>query len=255
MATTMEPHAAPAPEAGGAGQMPTTQWNVVLTAAKSTAPFAAEALEQLCRTYWMPVYAFVRRQVYNPDDARDLTQEFFAHLLESKKLKFADPVRGRFRCFLLASLKNFLAGEWRRTQAKKRGGGQLLISLDELREAENDLAAEPVAADTPPDLVFERRWALALLEKVLARMREKYTAAGQKDYFDALKVFVWGEADTHSQAEVAARLGVTPNALGVAVHRLRRQYGKLLREEIAQTVESSEELADELRHLTAVLAS
>ncbi len=233
----------------------TTQWSVVLAAGETAAPNGREALEQLCRAYWPPVYAFVRRQGRNPDDARDLTQEFFAQFLEKKCVKSADPDRGRFRSFLIASLKNFLVNEWRAAQAEKRGGGQIFISLDEQRDVETRLVAEPADPATTPDRAFERRWALTLLEHVLARLREEFLAAGRQEHFDALKVFVWGDAGADSQGEVAARLGVTPNALGVTVHRLRRRFGELVRAEIAQTVASPAEVDDELRHLMAVLGS
>src|SRR5262249_42050124 len=149
----------------------------------------------------------------------------------------------------------FLTSEWRKEQAKKRGGGRWIISLDEQREAETRLAAEPVDRSATPDQVFERRWALTLLSKVLSRLGEEYVNNGQAEHFDALKVFVWGDSGAVSQVEVATRLGITPNALGVAVHRLRRRYGALLREEIAQTVASRDEVDDELRHLMTVLGS
>jgi RNA polymerase sigma-70 factor (ECF subfamily) len=234
---------------------PTTHWSVVRTAADSAAPWVREALEKLCQTYWRPVYAFVRRQGHGPDDALDLTQGFFARFLERKQVKLADPDRGRLRSFLLCSLKNFLANEYAHAQAEKRGGGRTLLSLDQLREAETHFLAEPADSAAPPDQAFEKRWAFTLLDQVLSRLREESTAAGAQTQFDALKVFVWGDQSAVSQVEVAARLGITPNALGVAVHRLRRRYGELLREAIAQTVTSKEEIDVELRHLIEVIGS
>jgi RNA polymerase sigma-70 factor (ECF subfamily) len=236
-------------------QFTTTHWSVVLAAADTAAPGGDEALEKLCHTYWLPIYAYIRRQGRSPDDARDLTQEFFAQFLERKRIKLADPTRGRFRSFLISSLKNFLTGEWRRAQAEKRGGGQWIVSLEQQQEAETRLNAEPADPATTPDHAFEKRWALTLLDQVLSRLRQQFTAQGRREQFDALKVFVWGDAGTDSQADVAARLGITVNALGVTVHRLRRQFGELLREEITQTVATAADVDDELRHLMGVLSS
>jgi RNA polymerase sigma-70 factor (ECF subfamily) len=227
----------------------------MILAAGTTAPGGYEALEKLCRLYWPPVYAYVRREGHNADDARDLTQEFFAQFLAKKRVKLADAERGRFRSFLVASLKNFLTSEWRRGQREKRGGGQWILSLDEQRDAETRLIAEPADPATTPDRAFEKRWTLTLLEHVLSRLRQEFAAAGRQEHFDALKVFVWGDPGTVSQGEVAARLGLTPNAAGVSVHRLRRRFGELLREEIAQTVASPADVDDELRQLTEVLGS
>ena len=243
-----------AAEAPGA-QFATTHWSVILAAAETATPGADEAIEELCRAYWPPVYAYIRRQDRNPDDARDLTQEFFAQFLERKRVKLADPTRGRFRSFLIALLKNFLTSEWRRGQAEKRGGGQWIVSLEEQQEIETRLSAEPADPATTPDRAFERRWALILLDQVLARLRGEFAATGRQDHFDALRVFVWGDPGTVSQVEVAARLGITPNLLGVSVHRLRRRFGELLREQIAQTVASRADIDDELRHLMDVLGS
>jgi len=173
-----------------AGEFPTTHWSVVLAAADSAAPWALEALEELCRTYWGPVYAFVRRQGYSPDDALDLTQGFFARFLERKQVKLADRDRGRLRSFLLVSLKNFLANEWSHWQAEKRGGGYSFISLEEQREAETRHLAEPADPAAPPDQAFEKRWALTLLDQVLSCLRDESAGTGGKEQFDALKVFV-----------------------------------------------------------------
>jgi RNA polymerase sigma factor (sigma-70 family) len=242
-------------EAAPCAQFTTTHWSIVLAAAETAAPGGREALEKLCHTYWPPVYAYIRRRGSNPDDARDLTQEFFAQFLEKKRVELADPERGRFRSFLVTALKNFLLNEWRRGHAKKRGGGQWLLSLDEQRDAETRFMAEPADPATTPDRAFEKRWALTLLDHVLSRLREEFATTGRQEYFDALKVFVWGDPGVVSQAEVAARLGITANALGVAVHRLRHRFGELVRTEIAQTVASPAEIDYELRHLMEVLGS
>ena len=226
-----------------------------MAAGDSAAPWAHEALEELCRTYWRPVYAFVRRQGHGPDDALDLTQGFFARFLERKQVKLANPDRGRLRSFLLISLKNFLVNEWSRAQAEKRGGGRSFLSLDEQREAETRFLTEPADPAAPPDQAFEKRWALTLLDQALSRLRDESAATGGQEHFEALKVFVWGDQSAVSQVEIAAKVGMTPNALGVAVHRLRRRFGELLREAIAHTVASENEIDVELRHLIEVIGS
>jgi RNA polymerase sigma-70 factor (ECF subfamily) len=227
----------------------------VLAAADSVGPGAPEALEELCRTYWRPVYAFVRRQGHSVDDALDLTQGFFARFLERKQVKLADPDRGRLRSFLLVSVKAFVANDWARAQAEKRGGGHSFLSLDQQREAETHFLAEPADPGAPPDQAFEKQWALTLLEQALSRLRDESAATGGQEHFDALKVFVWGDQTAVSQVEIAARLGMTPNALGVSVHRLRRRFGELLRETIARTVVSENEIDVELRHLIEAISS
>jgi RNA polymerase sigma factor (sigma-70 family) len=227
----------------------------VLAAADSVGPGAPEALEELCRTYWRPVYAFVRRQGHSVDDALDLTQGFFARFLERKQVKLADPDRGRLRSFLLVSVKTFVANDWARAQAEKRGGGLSFLSLDQQREAETRFLAEPADPAAPPDQAFEKQWALTLLDQALSRLRDESAATGGQEHFDALKVFVWGDQTAVSQVEIAARLGVTPNALGVSVHRLRRRFGELLRETIARTVVGENEIDVELRHLIEVISS
>jgi len=240
---------------GHRAEFPTTHWSVVATAADSAAPGVHDALEQLCRAYWHPVYYFVRRQGRGPDDALDLTQGFFARFLEKRNIKLADPDRGRLRSFLLTSLKNFLANEWVNEQARKRGGGHSFLSLEQQREAETRFRSEPADPTASPDQAFEKRWALTLLDQVLSRLREESTATVGPEHFDALKVFVWGDQGAVSQVEIAAKLGMTPNALGVAVHRLRRRYGELLREAIARTVVGENEIDVELHHLIKVISS
>jgi len=231
----------------------TTHWSVVLAAGHSSVPGAQQALEKLCRSYWYPLYVYVRRQGQSPHDAQDLTQELFARLLEKKYLRLADPDRGKFRAFLLKSLKHFLVNEWEKARAQKRGGGQSFIHLD-ADIAESRYAAEPVQALTL-DQVYEKRWAVTLIEAVVARLREGYAAADRLPVFEALKAFIWGEQTTLSYAEVAPLLGLTEGAVKVAVHRLRGRYRELLRAEIAQTVATPGEVDEELQHLIAVLTA
>jgi len=231
----------------------TTHWSVVLTAADTAAPGAAEALEKLCQAYWHPIYSYVRRLGHGPEDAQDLAQAFFEHVLTKKTLKLANPGRGRFRTFLLACLKNFVANARRKGQACKRGGRQLLVSLDQ-EAAENQLQAQVAAANLTPDQVFDQRWALTLLDQVLARLREEFGAAGKLEHFEALRLFVWGDRPALSQAAIAGRLGTTESAVAKAVERLRRRYGELLREAVALTVDSPREVEAELRYLLSVVS-
>ncbi|MBI5383921.1 MAG: sigma-70 family RNA polymerase sigma factor [Verrucomicrobia bacterium] len=238
--------------ASAPGVFVTTHWSVVLSAGESQSPQAHEAITQLCQTYWYPLYAFVRRQGYGPHDAQDLTQEFFARLLQSHFFACADRRRGRFRSFLLASMKHFLMHEWEKARALKRGGGQHLLPLD-AAAGETRYTQEPTDNVTP-DKLFERRWALTLLERVLDRLREDCASTGKAALFDALKPTLTGERSGLAYAEVGARLGLSEGAVKVAVHRLRHRYGQLLREEIAHTVASPAEVDEELRYLLAVLS-
>jgi len=228
----------------------TTQWSVVL-AAQGRSPAADEALEKLCRTYWWPLYGFVRRNGYKPEEAQDLTQGFFALLLERRDLDVVRREKGRLRSYLLVSLKNFLAKARRRELTMKRGEGQALVPLDELLARER---ADLEPADTlSADRIYERRWALTLLEQVLTRLESDYQSAGNAKLFDSLKEFLSDEPDRPSQAEVAAEFGMTENALKQAFHRLRQRYRQLLRDEIAQTVAVPGDVEDELRHFISVL--
>src|SRR6266508_873062 len=233
----------------GAAAFTTTHWSVVL-AAQGESTEAKAALEKLCRTYWWPLYGFVRRNGYSPEEAQDLTQGFFALLLERRDLDVVRREKGRLRSYLLVSLKNFLAKARRRELAVKRGEGRALVPLDELLARERaDL--EPVDSLTA-DRIYERRWALTLLEQVLTRLESEYRSAGNSKLFDCLKEFLSDEPG-RSQAEVAAELGMTENALKQAFHRLRQRYRKLLRDEIAQTVAVPGDVEDELRHFISVL--
>jgi DNA-directed RNA polymerase specialized sigma24 family protein len=230
----------------------TTHWSVVLTA-QGRSPAADEALEKLCRTYWWPLYGFVRRNGFGPEESQDLTQGFFALLLERRDLDVVRREKGRLRSYLLVSLKNFLAKARRRELTLKRGEGRALVPLDELLAREHaDL--EP-ADNLTADKIYERRWALTLLEQVLTRLETEYRSAGNTILFDRLKEFLSDEPGRRSQAEVAAELGMGENALKQAFHRLRQRYRQLLRDEIAQTVAVPGDIEEELRHFISVLQS
>jgi len=222
-----------------------------MAAGKGGSPQAAGALEQLCRTYWYPLYAYVRRQGHQAQDAEDLTQEFFARFLAKEYFGRADPALGRFRSFLLACLKNFLAEQRRQAKRLKRGGGQTTISWDS-QTAEERYRLEPVDPVTP-EQVYDRRWALTLLETVLARLGEEQSAAGKQEIFAQLRGYLWEDALAASYGEMAAQLNMTEGAVKVAVHRLRRRLRDLLRDEVAQTVASGEDVDEELRHLIGAI--
>jgi RNA polymerase sigma factor (sigma-70 family) len=234
----------------GAVAFATTQWSVVLTA-QGESPAAEKALERLCRVYWWPLYGFVRRQGYNPEEAQDLTQSFFALLLERRDLDAVRRDKGRLRCYLLASLKNFLGMAHRRAMTIKRGEGRPLVPLEELLARESaDL--EPVDK-LSPDRIYERCWALALLEQVLARLEEEYRIAGNATLFERLRQMLGDEPERCSQADIAQELGMTESAVKQAFYRLRLRYGLLVRQEIANTVAAPDDVEDELRHFIAVL--
>jgi RNA polymerase sigma-70 factor (ECF subfamily) len=229
----------------------TTHWSVVLASAQRDSPQAAVALEQLCRAYWYPLYAFVRRQGHSPPDAEDLLQAFFARFLEKHFLSNVDRSKGRFRSFLLAALKHFLASEWDKAHAAKRGGKVEFVSLD--NEASEGRYSEEPASDLTPEKLYEQRWACVLLEQVMQRLEQDAAAAGKGRFFEGLKPFLVGESHSVSYAELAARFGVSEAALKMKVQRMRQRYQQLLREEIAHTVVSPEEVEDEIRHLFRVL--
>jgi RNA polymerase sigma-70 factor (ECF subfamily) len=230
----------------------TTRWSIVLAAGQpQEAADARSALETLCQAYWYPVYAYLRRRTPQADDAQELTQAFFAHLLERNALAAADPNRGRFRAFLLTACKNFVANERERAQAQKRGGQVRLLSLD-FDSGEARLQLEPVEALTPERL-FERQWALTLLDRVLQLLRDEFAKHGRERNFDLLKVYLGGPGP-ESYAALGAQLDMSEGAARVAVHRLRRRYREILREEIAETVATPEEIDDEIRSLFAALS-
>jgi RNA polymerase sigma-70 factor (ECF subfamily) len=230
----------------------TTHWSVVLEARDQRSPQAAAALEKLCRTYWYPLYAYVRRRGYGEHDAQDLAQGFFARLVEKNYLEAVGRQKGKFRSFLLAALNHFVSDEWDRARAEKRGGGETFISLDD-QTAEDRYRQEP-ADELSPEKIYERRWAMTLLDQMLRQLEAEFAATGRLRLFEELKVFLLDEKGVGSYAETAARLEMTEGALRVAVHRLRQRYGELFRDEIAHTVASPVEIEDEVRHLLGVLS-
>lgn len=234
-------------------QFATTRWSVVLAAGESGSAGSREALAKLCETYWYPLYAFARRWGHTADEAQDLTQEFFTRLLEKHYLGDVRPERGRFRSFLLASLKHFLLNERDRVLAQKRGGGHAPIPL-EIDTAEGRYRLEPPDTATP-ERIYERRWALTLLDRVLARLRDEYEGSNRGRLFEALKGFLTGQSATPKYAEVGTALDMTEGAVKVAVHRLRRRFGELLRDEIADTVADPADIEDEIRYLFKVLGA
>ena len=236
----------------GNSEFRTTSWSLIVAASSSPTADSRQALATLCQTYWNPVYAFIRRNGHDPDSTQDLTQEFFSRLIEKNYLEDADRRRGRFRSFLLASVKHFLANEWDRSRALKRGGGRTPVSIDAI-EAERWYAPAGVA-DITPERLFERRWALSLLERVIERLRSEYAAAGKAEQFAMLERFLNQESDEEHYDELAARMGLSSGALRMAVHRMRRKYRTFLRAEIAETVEKPEEIDEEIRFLLTTLS-
>jgi DNA-directed RNA polymerase specialized sigma24 family protein len=228
----------------------TTHWSVVLEAQGRSAA-AQEALEKLCRTYWRPVYVFIRRQGTRTEEAEDLTQGFFSLLLERRDFDAVRKEKGRLRSYLLTSLKHFLASEQRRAMTAKRGKGQRLIPLEEL--SANERLEIEKADSVSADRLYERRWALTLMEQVLRRLKDEYYAAGNAVLFDSLKQLLPDEPGAPSRPEIASQLGMTDNALRQAFHRFRHRYQLLLREEISHTVAVASDVEDELRHLITVL--
>jgi RNA polymerase sigma-70 factor (ECF subfamily) len=230
----------------------TTHWSVVLAAGQSADAQASEALEQLCRAYWYPLYAYVRRRGYGPEDAQDLTQEFFALFLRKEYFRLADRARGRFRTFLLHALEHFLVNEWKRAQCAKRGGGLTCLSLD-LEGAEHRYTNEPAVTITP-ERAYEKQWAATLLEHVLSAVKQEYADAGNSRVFAELADLLWGKEHSVAFAEIGARLGLTEGAARGAMHRLRTRYRERLRREVAQTVAEPGEVDEELRYLISVVS-
>ena len=225
-----------------------TRWTVVLAAAdEQSGTRRRRALEELAQSYWFPLYAYIRRQGHNAPEAEDLTQEFFARLLEKKSLTAVDRDKGKFRSFLLASVKNFLANEWDKSQSLKRGGGQPLVALDAM-DAETRYRLEP-ADDLTPERHYERRWALAVLDQVAARLRQEYLDRENGPLFEVLKDCLGAGGAAQDRAELARRLGMSEGAARVAIHRLRKRYRELLRDEISQTVATPELVDEEIRYL------
>jgi len=229
---------------------PNTRWSAVL-AARQHSPESSAALEAICRAYWYPLYAYVRRCGQPPHDAQDITQEFFRRLLEKHWLDSADPEKGKLRTFLIVALKNFMAKEWRRAAAQKRGGGQALVQMD------TAFAEGRFAADTntlAPDEAYDRQWALTLLDLTVNRLRDEFAAAGKRADFETLKNSLLGDRNSMDYAGIAKQLGLSEGSARVAVHRLRKRFREIYREEISQTLAEGADLETELRHLAATLS-
>jgi RNA polymerase sigma-70 factor (ECF subfamily) len=237
----------------GNARFATTRWSLVLAAGANESSAAVDqALTTLCETYWYPLYAFLRSRGSSVEDAQDLTQAFFARVLEKRALRQADPARGRFRSFLLTSLKNFASNQHDRDVAGKRGGGVPLVPL-EFESAEGRFQMELPSHETP-ERIFDRRWGLTLLDRVLSRLHTEMVAAGREAAFERLKNYLTGDEPQLSYARTATELGMSEGAVKVAVHRLRRQFRDLLRDEIAHTVSSPGDIDDELRHLRSAMS-
>ena len=230
----------------------TTHWSAVVAAGRSRTTSGKDSLARLCRVYWYPLYAFVRRRGHTADEAQDLTQEFFARLIEKNWVADADQSKGRFRTFLLTAMTHFLADEWDKARALKRGGGVPVLTLD-AGDAQVRYAREPAETDTP-ERSFERGWAMTVLDEVVRRLRDEYEYAGRKQWFEALHPCLIGDRTAQPYAALASRLGVSEGTIKSAVHRLRQRYRQLLRDEIAATVDTAEAVEEELRYLAAVLA-
>jgi RNA polymerase sigma-70 factor (ECF subfamily) len=242
----------PRSEAAAAGRFATTHWSLVAAAQDPASPQAAEALATLCRNYWYPLYAYIRRHGHSADEAQDLTQGFFATLLEQHTLNVVDRTRGKFRSFLLTACKYYLGHERGKARAQKRGGGRTFLSLD-FADAENRYKMEPAHTLTP-DKLYARRWALAMLDQVLGRLRQEFALKGKGPLFERLRVCLLGEKTALPHGQVARELNMTEGAVKAAAHRLRQRFRELVREEIAQTVDGPHEIEDEIRELFAALA-
>ena len=233
----------------GPSQFPATRWSLVVAAGDPHRKEARSALVSLCESYWYPLYAYLRRRGYSSDQAQDLTQEFFVRVIEGRYLDRAEPEKGRFRAFLLTSLKFFVADEEDRRRAHKRGGG-MVVPL-EFSSGEERYQCEP-GHDETPERIYERRWALSVLDRVVEKLRNEFVQHGRPDHFERLKVFLLGQSDA-PYAALAQELNTSEGALKVAIHRLRKRYRELFRQEIADTVADPAAVESELRHLAAAL--
>lgn len=239
------------PDHSSPGEFPSTRWSRIAAAGDPGGSQNREALAELCTAYWYPLYAYIRRRGHSPEEAQDLTQDFFARLLEKGLFAQADPRRGRFRAFLRTVCVNYLANQYDRSNAKKRGGGRAVLRIDG-GDAEGRYANEP-AHELTPEKLFDRSWALALLERVIERLGNEYERSGREAIFRELRATVTEDPEAASYADVAGRLQMTEGALRVAAHRLRKRFGSLLREEIAATVEDPAEVDEEIQALFAAL--
>lgn len=241
------------PQVGAkAGVFLTTHWSIVVSASQSDTTHAMSALEHLCGIYWYPLYAYVRRRGYSSHDAQDLTQAFFARLLERRWVEDADQTKGRFRTFLLTAMSRFLSDEWDKLRAQKRGGGIAHVPV-QIGDAETRYGLEPKDLSTP-EQCFERQWALTLLDQVLRQLQAEYENEAKGDLFSTLNSTLQGRSESQPYTQLANELGMTVGAVKVAVHRMRKRYRQVLRKNIAQTIVASEDLEEELRHLFAVLS-
>lgn len=231
-----------------------TRWSIILASAQTQAPGARSALAELCRTYWQPLYAFARRRGYDHHRSQDLIQGFFLSLIESKSLSRVDPMKGKFRSYLLASLQNHMASEHTRENAQKRGGGMHFVSLDD-DTAETKFKASTHASSLPAETVFEREWAVAAVDAALARLQEDFEKRSKQDVFAALKPFLLGDQPQGAYDRVAAELKISPGAVRTGVHRLRHEFRAQLRREVAKTVESPDQIEEEMRHLRGALSA
>ena len=248
-------HEKPAKDEGASNSSPqwfrTTHWSLISLAGHAESPQATAALEKLCQTYWLPLYSYIRRQGYGPHDAQDLAQGFFARLLRMNSLASVGPQKGKFRTFLLAALNHFLSDERDHARAEKRGGGKILISLDAASAEQRYL--EVPAPDLTPEKLYDRRWALTVMEQALGRLRKEYGTAGNSTLFEQLSGFLSKEAGHGEYDSAAQKLGMSPGAMAVAVHRLRQRYRECVRFELSQTVTSHEDLELEMKHLFQTL--
>lgn len=239
------------PMGDGATRFPTTQWSIVLDARTPASPGVDAALENLCGMYWCPLYIFVRRRGFSPHDAQDITQAFFARMLEKDILNSVGPEKGKFRSFLLACMNHFLSHERERSRSLKRGGRAKLIPLD--GPAAEVHYASGLTATLSAEAAYEKQWAITVLERAFARLRHEFVAGGKANLFDSLKPFLTEQSDSQDYSDLARQLSMTPNAVGVAIHRLRRKLRQSVREEIADTVADPAEIDDEMRHLFTIL--
>ena len=240
------------PTRSGTGRFATTHWSMVLAAGSPGSPRYHQALETLCKTYWFPVYLYLRQHGHNAHQAEDYTQGFLTYLLEKRALHRADPTCGRFRSFLLGTLKHFLTGERDRAKTQKRGGGCKMLSLD-FAEAETRYAIQPVD-DLSPERLFDKYWALTVLNRTVGKLKAESENAGKQNQFSALKIYIASEGNSVPYRDVTAKLEMTEGAVKVAVHRLRKRYRELLRDEIAQTVDTEDQIDDEIQALFSAVA-